>query len=79
MLERVGEEAKEAGFCGDRGTGGEGLLGVWYTADGSSFVQVLGENAVVIQQQLAGGGIEPTEGAGKVGTTGEALGEGGSG
>ena len=66
------------GCCGDGRTDGEGLLGVWDTDDGSSFVQVLETNVVVLRRRLDGGGIETTEGAGKVGTTGEALGEGGS-
>ena len=48
------------------------------TADGGAFIQVIGTNAVVLQQRLAGGGTEPTEGAGKVGTTGEYFWEGGS-
>ena len=49
----------------------EALIGVWYTADGSSFVQVLGANVVVLQLRLASGGTEPTEVAGKVGVNGE--------
>ena len=51
---------------------------MWDTADGSSFVQLLGTNFVILRRQLAGGGTEPTEGGGKIGTTGEDLGEGGS-
>ena len=50
---------------------GEGLLFIWDTADGSSLVQVLGTKFVVLQQRLAGGEIESTAGAGKMGTTGE--------
>ena len=34
---------------------------------------------IVIRRQLADGGAEPIEGVGKVGTTGEDFGEGGSG
>ena len=64
----------EAGCCGYRGTDGEGILGVWDTSDGSSFVQVLGTNYVVLQRILDGGGTEPTSGAGKVGTDGEDFG-----
>ena len=78
MSERVGERVTKAGCCGDKGTDGKGLLGVWDTADGSYFVQLLGTNVVVIPRQLNGGGIEPTAGAEKVGTTGEAFGEGGT-
>ena len=37
VSEQVGEEATEAGCCGNRRTDGEVLLGVWYTADGSLF------------------------------------------
>ena len=62
---RVGEEATEAGFCGDKVTDGEGLLGVWDTADGNFFVQVLGMNVVIFRRRLAGSGTEPTTGAGK--------------
>ena len=36
---------------------GEGLLGVCDTSDSGYLVQVLGKNVVVLQQQLAGGGI----------------------
>ena len=67
----------EAGCCGYVGTDWEGIIGVWDTADGSHFVQLLGMNVVVIRRQLAGSGTETTEGAGKVGTIGEVLGEGG--
>ena len=66
----------EAGCCGYRGTDGEGILGVWYTADGCSFVQVLGTNVVVLRRKLAGVGIEPTDGAGKVGADGKDFGKG---
>ena len=44
-----------------------------------SLIQVLGKNVVVLQQRFAGGGIEPAEGTGKVGTTGKYFGKGGSG
>ena len=69
----------EAGCCRYIVTDGEGLLGVWYTADNSSFFQVLGTNVVILQQKLAGVKTEPLEGAGKVGTIGESLGGGGIG
>ena len=69
----------EAGCCRYRVTDGEGLLGVWYTADNSSFFQVLGTNVVVLQIQLASGETKSTAGAGKVGRTGEYFEEGGSG
>ena len=69
----------EAGCCGYGGTDGRGLLGIWDTADVSFFVQVLGTNVVVLRQLLAGGGTEPTEGVGNLGTTSEDFGEGGSG
>ena len=39
---------------------------------------VLEINVVFLRGRLAGGGTEPVWGAGKVGTTGEAFGEGGS-
>ena len=58
---------------------GEFILGIWDTADVSSFVQLIGTNVVVLRRGLASGVTEPTEGAGKVGTTVEALGEGGGG
>ena len=48
------------------------------TADGGAFIQVIGTNAVVLQQRLDCGITEPTAGTGKVGTTGEYFGEGGS-
>ena len=57
---------------------GEGLLFIWDTADGSSLVQVLGTKILVLQQRLAGGEIESTAGAGKMGTTGEVLGREGA-
>ena len=34
---------------------GEGLIGVWDTADGGFFVPVPGANVVVIRQKLSGG------------------------
>ena len=46
---------------------------------GSYLIQVLGTNVVVLRQRFAGGGTEPAEGTGKVGTTGEDFGKGGSG
>ena len=57
MSARVEEEATETGFYGDRVTDREGLLVIWDTAGGSSFVLVLGKNVVVLQQLLAGSGI----------------------
>ena len=69
----------KAGYRGFGGMDGEGLLGVWDTTDSGYFVQVPGENVVFLQQKLAGGGIEPLESAGKMGTAGEAFGKGGSG
>ena len=36
-------------------------------------------NTIVLRRRLAGSGTEPTEGAEKVGTTGEDFGEGGRG
>ena len=41
------EEATEYVCCGDGGFFGEGLIGLWDTADGSSFLQLLGMNFVV--------------------------------
>ena len=55
------------------------LLGVWDTADGGLFVSVHGTNVVVHQQLLAGGGTEPLEDAGKMGTSGKDLGKEGRG
>ena len=46
---------------------------------GSSLIQVLGTNVVVLRQIFAGGGTEPAEGTGKVRKTGEDFGKGGSG
>ena len=77
MSVRVGEEATKDGCFWYRVTDGEGLLNVWDTADGSYFIQVTGTNLFSLYQRFAGGGTEPTVGAGKVGDTGEALGEGG--
>ena len=74
MSAQVVEEAIDDGCCGERGTYGEGLLSIWDTADGSSLVQVLGTNVVVLQQRLVSGGTETTSGKGKVGTNGESLG-----
>ena len=76
---QIGEEVTESGCLVDRGKYGEGLIRLWDTDDGGSFVQVLGVNVVVLQQQLNDGGTEPTEGTGKVGTTGEDFGKGGIG
>ena len=56
-----------------------GLLVVWYTDDGGYLVQLLWANVVLLRRELAGGGTEPTEGAGKMGTTGEYFGKGGGG
>ena len=50
-----------------------GLLGIWDTADGSSFIQLLGGKVVILQQKLDSSGTEPTKGAGKVGITGESF------
>ena len=76
---RDGEEAVEAGSQGDRGTDGEGLLGIWDTTYGGYFFQLLGANVVVLRQQLAGGITEPTEAAVKMGMTGKKFGKGGGG
>ena len=62
VLAQVREEATEAGCCEKRVTGGEGLLVIWDTAVGGYLVQVLGTKCVVLQQQLASSGIEPTAG-----------------
>ena len=45
-----GKKVTEAGCLGDGGKDGEGLLGVRDTADGGSFVQVLGANVFVLQR-----------------------------
>ena len=50
VLMQVREEATEARCYGDGTTDREGLLVIWDTAGGSSFVQVLGKNVVVLQQ-----------------------------
>ena len=57
-----GEEATEDDCGGYVGTDGEGLLGVWDTADGSVFVQVTEANVFVLQQQLDNGGTESLKG-----------------
>ena len=44
---RFVEEATEDGCCGDRVFVGEVFLGLWDTADGSYFLQLLGMNVVV--------------------------------
>ena len=36
------------------------ILVIWYIDDGSYFIKLLGENVVVLQRRLAGGGTEPT-------------------
>ena len=59
--------------------GEEGILGVCYTADGSYFVQVPGVNVVLLQRQFSGGGTEPKDVMGEMGTTDEYFGKGGSG
>ena len=46
----VGEEVIEVGCLGYGGTDGEGLLGLWDTADGSSFVQVFGTKVLFVQR-----------------------------
>ena len=74
VSEWVREEEIEAGCCRYGGTDGKVLLRVWDTSDGSSFVQVLGTNDVVLRRRLAGGGTKPPEEAGKVGMTVEAFG-----
>ena len=50
-----------------------GFLGVRDVAEGSTFIQVIGINFVVLRQQLASGGY--TLGTGKVGMNGEYFGE----
>ena len=75
MSERVWEEETKAGCYRDEGIGGEDVFGIWYRADGSSFVQVLETNIVVLQWWLAGGKTEPMAVTGKVGETGETFGE----
>ena len=65
----------EVGCQGYRRTDGEGLIGVWYTADGRLFVLVPGTNVVVLRRQLASCVTEPLEGAWKMGTAGEYLGK----
>ena len=46
---------------------------------GSSLIQLLGTNVVVLRQIFAGDGTEPVEFTGKVGMTGGDFGKGGSG
>ena len=75
---RDGEEVTEVVCWGDRGMGGEVILVVQDTVDGGSFVQGLGTNIVVLWRRLDGSGTEPTDGAGKVGTTSEDFGKRGS-
>ena len=58
---------------------GEGLIGIWDTYDGSSIIQLLGTNVVVLRQRLDSGGTEPTAVTRKAGTNGEDFREGGSG
>ena len=48
--DRVREEFTEVSCYGYRGMDGEGILGVWGTAAGSSFVKVLRKNAVVLRR-----------------------------
>ena len=50
MLEWEGEKSTEAGYLGDVVTDGEVRIGVWYTTDGGSFVQLLRANVLVLQQ-----------------------------
>ena len=52
MLEREEEEAMEADYWGDGVMDGEGLIGIWYTADGGSFVKLLRANVLVLKQWL---------------------------
>ena len=47
VSERVGKEATEVSCCGEVGTDGEGLLGVWDATDVGTFIQVLGPHYVV--------------------------------
>ena len=77
MPPRDREEDTEVGCCRDEGTYGEGILGVWDTTDSGIFVPVP-EIKVVRQQQLACGGTEPPEGAGKMVTAGKDLGKEGN-
>ena len=60
MLAQVGEEAIEDGFCGNGETNGEGILGLWYTADRSYLVKVIEMKFGLLQQLLDGGGTEST-------------------
>ena len=50
MLAQVLEEAMEADCLVDGGTDGEDLPGVRNTSDGSSFVQVLKTNVVILRR-----------------------------
>ena len=65
--------------CGDILIDGEVLIGVWDTSDGVLFVPLPRTNVVVLQRRLARGGMEPLEGAGKMGTAGKYIWNGGSG
>ena len=49
VLAWFGEEAPETGCGGDRGANGEGILNVWDTANGISFVQVPGKKFVFLR------------------------------
>ena len=64
----------EVGCCRDRGTYGEGLLGIWDAADGGAFIQVLGTHSVIHQHRLDIGGSEYATRSGKVGGNGKYLG-----
>ena len=70
------EEETEDDCFGDGKTDREGLLGICESSDGGSFVKLLGVNLVVLLQQLAGDGTEPTEGAEKLATNGKDFGKG---
>ena len=50
MLEQKVEKGTETGYLGDIVTDGEGLLRVWYSTDGGSFVQLIRANVLVLQQ-----------------------------
>ena len=77
-LEQDGEEAKEVVGWGDKVENGEGILGIWDTANSGLFIPVFGTNLVAHWQRLADGGMECQEGAGKTGAAGKAIGKGGS-
>ena len=65
----------EVGYCGDGGTDGEGLIGIWGAVDGGAFIRLLGTHYVVHKRIMTSSGEESATGAGKVGTAGKDLGE----